>query len=301
MWCHVEPNAYNFGASPENRNEKARLLSLTEIRHSSIETQDTDEDEDVQDRLMTHSLFMAQQAARECLVIAEEECSASEEQTEADGLSSPQVLSPGGKDLSSASQRRHKRFPMPYITPRTQANEPIDRLSTVLSRSFNPQRSVSNTNTSFMDESRLSILQTDELLRQWTDQSDPLAASIRDSSLDLTQISPTDPRFPDVGATEGHSIAEPEPSNENSPKEEGEIFKSLRVNPTDPCCNVLPQALRRYNIEADRWREYELYIVASDLERVVSLEEKPLLLFREYDRDGKKPVFMVRKRTQSPL
>ena len=62
----------------------------------------------------------------------------------------------------------------------------------------------------------------------------------------------------------------------------------------DPCYKVLPAALRKYNIQAD-WRQYALYIVYGDQERCVGLEEKPLALFKDLDREGKKPMFMLRK------
>jgi hypothetical protein len=73
-----------------------------------------------------------------------------------------------------------------------------------------------------------------------------------------------------------------------------EIFKSFRVGLDDPCHRVLPAALRKYNIQAD-WRQYALYIVYGDQERCVGLEEKPLALFKDLDREGKKPMFMLRK------
>lgn len=73
-----------------------------------------------------------------------------------------------------------------------------------------------------------------------------------------------------------------------------QIFKSFRVALDDPCWRVLPAALRKYNIQAD-WRQYALYIVYGDQERCVGLDEKPLALFKDLDREGKKPMFMLRK------
>lgn len=73
-----------------------------------------------------------------------------------------------------------------------------------------------------------------------------------------------------------------------------EIFKSFKVSLEDPCYRVLPAALRKYNIHAD-WRLYALYIVYGDQERCVGLEEKPLALFKDLDREGKKPMFMLRR------
>ncbi|KAK5162587.1 hypothetical protein LTR04_003340 [Oleoguttula sp. CCFEE 6159] len=73
-----------------------------------------------------------------------------------------------------------------------------------------------------------------------------------------------------------------------------EIFKSFRVSVEDPCYKVLPVALKKYNITAD-WREYALYIVHGDQERCLGLQERPLTLFKQLDREGRKPMFMLRK------
>ncbi|SPO03056.1 related to MAP kinase pathway-interacting Ubc2 [Cephalotrichum gorgonifer] len=73
-----------------------------------------------------------------------------------------------------------------------------------------------------------------------------------------------------------------------------EIFKSFRVSMDDPCYKVLPAALKKYQIHAP-WDQYALYIVYGDQERCLGLDEKPLILFKQLDREGKKPMFMLRK------
>ncbi|KAL6721663.1 hypothetical protein ACLMJK_000767 [Lecanora helva] len=73
-----------------------------------------------------------------------------------------------------------------------------------------------------------------------------------------------------------------------------EIFKSFRVSMDDPCEKVLPAALKKYNIQAD-WRQYALYIVYGDQERCLGLREKPLELFKQLDKEGRKPMFMLRR------
>ncbi|KAI5812671.1 MAPKKK cascade protein kinase regulator Ste50 [Pyronema omphalodes] len=80
----------------------------------------------------------------------------------------------------------------------------------------------------------------------------------------------------------------------SSGSSEPDIFKSFRVSMEDPCRKVLPAALKRYNIQAD-WRQYALYIVHGDQERCLGLEEKPLILFKQLDREGRKPMFMLRR------
>jgi hypothetical protein len=62
----------------------------------------------------------------------------------------------------------------------------------------------------------------------------------------------------------------------------------------DPCEKVLPAALKKYNIIAD-WKNYALYIVYGDQERCLGLKEKPLILFKQLDKEGKKPMFMLRR------
>ncbi|KAI4209417.1 MAG: hypothetical protein LQ351_007646 [Letrouitia transgressa] len=76
-----------------------------------------------------------------------------------------------------------------------------------------------------------------------------------------------------------------------------EIFKSFRVSMEDPCHKVLPAALKKYNINAD-WRQYALYIVFGDQERCLGMEEKPLILFKQLDKEGRKPMFMLRRHAQ---
>ncbi|KAI1978608.1 hypothetical protein LOZ51_004489 [Ophidiomyces ophidiicola] len=75
-----------------------------------------------------------------------------------------------------------------------------------------------------------------------------------------------------------------------------EMFKSFRVSMEDPCYKVLPAALKKYNIHED-WRHYALYIVYGDQERCLSLEEKPLILFKQLASEGQKPMFMLRRQT----
>ncbi|KAL2024670.1 hypothetical protein VTK56DRAFT_6871 [Thermocarpiscus australiensis] len=78
-----------------------------------------------------------------------------------------------------------------------------------------------------------------------------------------------------------------------------EIFKSFRVSMDDPCYKVLPAALRKYQINAP-WDQYALYIVYGDQERCLGLDEKPLILFKQLDKEGKKPMFMLRKTNNAP-
>lgn len=90
---------------------------------------------------------------------------------------------------------------------------------------------------------------------------------------------------PSAGSRESRTPGEP-----NSV----EIFKSFRVSWEDPCHKVLPAALKKYNIHSDP-KNYALYIVYGDQERCLALDEKPLLLFKQLEKEGRKPMFMLRK------
>ena len=86
------------------------------------------------------------------------------------------------------------------------------------------------------------------------------------------------------------------PSSGGGPREAPsvDIVKKFRVSVDDPCYKVLPAALKKYNINAP-WRQYSLYIVYGDQERCLGLEEKPLELFKQLDKEGRKPMFMLRR------
>ncbi|KAK5994529.1 Mitogen-activated protein kinase adapter protein MST50 [Cladobotryum mycophilum] len=86
----------------------------------------------------------------------------------------------------------------------------------------------------------------------------------------------------------------PVPDTPNTNNSSVEIFKSFRVSMDDPCYKVLPAALKKYQINAP-WDQYALYIVYGDQERCLGMEEKPLILFKQLDKEGKKPMFMLRK------
>ncbi|OJJ44909.1 hypothetical protein ASPZODRAFT_647729 [Penicilliopsis zonata CBS 506.65] len=95
--------------------------------------------------------------------------------------------------------------------------------------------------------------------------------------------------------------APPAPSRSDSRAGEApsvEIFKSFRVSFDDPCQKVLPAALKKYNINAD-WRDYALYIVHGDQERCLGLDERPLVVFKQLEKEGRKPMFMLRRQIHS--
>ncbi|PWN88699.1 hypothetical protein FA10DRAFT_303631 [Acaromyces ingoldii] len=84
------------------------------------------------------------------------------------------------------------------------------------------------------------------------------------------------------------------------------LYKSFRVTLDDPCHKVLPAALRKYKI-SDDWRLYALFISYGNsdnpIERCLSYDEKPLLLFQKLKDANQNPVFMLRHQNEvkSPI
>ncbi|KAI9794100.1 MAG: hypothetical protein M1833_000465 [Piccolia ochrophora] len=109
-----------------------------------------------------------------------------------------------------------------------------------------------------------------------------------------TLIAEREQRQPTPTPGSGRHAHNETPAPANSSAQSVEIFKSFRVSMDDPCDKVLPAALKKYNINAD-WRQYALYIVYGDEERCLELHEKPLHLFKQLDKEGRKPMFMLRK------
>lgn len=76
-------------------------------------------------------------------------------------------------------------------------------------------------------------------------------------------------------------------------EDRSDMLQSFKVSLDDPCSKVLPAALKKYRI-TDDWRMYALFICYGTTERCLSLDEKPLLLFKKLKDAGKNPVFMLR-------
>ena len=61
---------------------------------------------------------------------------------------------------------------------------------------------------------------------------------------------------------------------------------------------VLSTAFREYDIEAP-WENYALHIIHGDGERCLELYEKPVVVYKQLYKEGKRPLFMFLKRTVS--
>jgi protein STE50 len=84
-------------------------------------------------------------------------------------------------------------------------------------------------------------------------------------------------------------------------------LKSFKVSLEDPTWKVLPAALKKYRINNDNWENYAMFICygspGNRIERCLSYDEKPLLLFQKLKDAKKNPVFMLKhiKDIRSPI
>ena len=63
----------------------------------------------------------------------------------------------------------------------------------------------------------------------------------------------------------------------------------LRASPDDQTSLILSKALKNYNTQLDG-RHYPLYVAFNDGERFLRQDEKPLPIFKDLDKQGKKPM-----------
>ncbi|KAG5919987.1 hypothetical protein E4U53_003951 [Claviceps sorghi] len=102
------------------------------------------------------------------------------------------------------------------------------------------------------------------------------------------------------GGTGGGPGAAPDTPITGSNSPSVEIYKSFRVGMDDPCHKVLPAALKKYNINPP-WDNYGLYLVFGNQERCLTMDEKPLSVFKQLAKEGQKPMFMLRKTTNAQV
>ena len=134
------------------------------------------------------------------------------------------------------------------------------------------------------------------------DNSDQEITQYSPTSLDTTQLDKLPPTAMTVEPeTPAIQVFPPSPRRASTPPSmlsefapSAKIFKAFRVSMGDPCSKVLPAALKQYSIQAD-WRQYSLYIVYGGQERCLGLDEKLSILFKQLNREGRRPVFMLRR------
>ena len=145
--------------------------------------------------------------------------------------------------------------------------------------------------------------------------------------LQTTAATPDRPRVQVLPISDSPGSTGGQPSGQSkSSKESTDNFKSFKVSLDDPTWKVLPAALKKYRINNDNWQNYAMficygsagrlpYLVLPDLvfstmrvtgnriERCLSYDEKPLLLFQKLKDAKKNPVFMLKhiKDIRSPI
>ncbi|PCH44267.1 hypothetical protein WOLCODRAFT_77286 [Wolfiporia cocos MD-104 SS10] len=112
-------------------------------------------------------------------------------------------------------------------------------------------------------------------------------------------------------ASTSHSSAGPSNSLQQPPRptrqDSSDNLKSFKVSLDDPAWKVLPAALKKYKINNDDWQNYAMFICygpsGNRIERCLSYDEKPLLLFQKLKDAKKNPVFMLKhiKDIRSPI
>ncbi|KAI0343196.1 hypothetical protein BDW22DRAFT_1356795 [Trametopsis cervina] len=118
----------------------------------------------------------------------------------------------------------------------------------------------------------------------------------------------TQPQPVQYGSNSSTSTA---PPVQNAPKpsrqDSSDNLKSFKVSLDDPAWKVLPAALKKYKINNDDWQNYAMFICygspGNRIERCLSYDEKPLLLFQRLKESKKNPVFMLKhiKDIRSPI
>ncbi|PSR76158.1 hypothetical protein PHLCEN_2v8656 [Hermanssonia centrifuga] len=105
------------------------------------------------------------------------------------------------------------------------------------------------------------------------------------------------------GSSISQQPQQPKPSRQDS----SDNLKSFKVSLDDPAWKVLPAALKKYKINNDDWQNYAMFICygspGNRIERCLSYDEKPLLLFQKLKDAKKNPVFMLKhiKDIRSPI
>lgn len=142
------------------------------------------------------------------------------------------------------------------------------------------------------------------------------------------QVPSSSQRVPTSSSSESPSSSShppPAPSSKANAirQESSDNLKSFKVSLEDPTWKVLPAALKKYKINNDNWQNYAMFIcygstgmlfslrsnisayaiTGNRIERCLSYDEKPLLLFQKLKEAKKNPVFMLKhiKDIRSPI
>ncbi|KAK7031426.1 hypothetical protein R3P38DRAFT_2773966 [Favolaschia claudopus] len=119
--------------------------------------------------------------------------------------------------------------------------------------------------------------------------------------------SSTPPEKAPRAATDSPNLGSTAAPPKTARTESSDTLKSFKVSLDDPTWKVLPAALKKYRINNDNWENYAMFIcygsTGNRIERCLSYDEKPLLLFQKLKDAKKNPVFMLKhiKDIRSPI
>lgn len=88
--------------------------------------------------------------------------------------------------------------------------------------------------------------------------------------------------------------ASPNKHHSSSHHSSNEPLKQLRASSEDSCKKILTQAMKRHHIPEHDWSKYVLVICYGDKERILKLDERPVIIFKELQELGKHPAIMLR-------
>lgn len=105
-------------------------------------------------------------------------------------------------------------------------------------------------------------------------------------------VRPTNPSR----STSSHLATESLTSSQAAQQTSTEPLKQMRASKEDSCERILKNAMKRHNLSDQDWRQYVLVICYGDQERILDLEEKPVVIFKNLKQQGLHPAIMLRRR-----
>jgi hypothetical protein len=72
------------------------------------------------------------------------------------------------------------------------------------------------------------------------------------------------------------------------------LSSNIHVSMSDTVSNILPLALKKYHLDASA-KDYRISIRDGGWERILEMDEKPLVLFKTMEKEGKHPMFTLRR------
>lgn len=146
--------------------------------------------------------------------------------------------------------------------------------------------SLSSSNLRSLNSSKRKSIISPTERTNFTTTSPTLPLGLSNSA--STTLLPTRPQLQQTPSQQ--SVTRPQLTASGS-----EPLKQLRAKTDDPCYKILQHAMRRHGISNDDWRKYALVICYGDQERVLELNEKPVVIFRELQEQGQRPAIMLRQ------